>query len=290
MIVDMRCRPPYGQYLSYFAGMIPESKRPQAHLKGSMDLFFEEMKSAGITLAVAPGGVNHGLKLDARNIPPREVTNDNVAEVQKKYPQRIVGVGGIDPTGYYHDPVAEIKRCHELGLKGIFIEPGRSFPGCRLDDARLYPIYQTCSDLGMFINPQTSGPLGGTNVDYANPMYIDHVAEDFPNLTIICVHGCYPYVLEMITVCLRRQNVYAAPDIYVGLAGTNLWVEAINAKVGIFDFTSKFIFGTAYPYAELKTYTDWFLSLPFNDDVKENILYKNAMRAMKLDPKEYPGW
>lgn len=290
MIIDMRCRPPAEQYLAYFRGMIAPEKRPLAHREGSMEQFFKEMKEAGITQAVASGGSNPGLKLGDKVIPPREITNEHVSEVQSKYADRIIGVGGIDPSGRYHDPIKEIEKCKKLGLKGVFMEPGRSLPGCRLDDSRLYPVYQRCSELGLFINPQTSGPLGGDNIDYANPKYIDHVAEDFPNLTIICCHGCYPYVMQIVVVTLRRENVYASPDIYIMHMGTSLWVDAINspANFGKGTFADKLLFGTAYPYVELKVYAEFFKKLPISDEAREKIYYKNAIKAMKLDTSKYP--
>lgn len=291
MIIDMRNRPPVGQYLSYFAEMIPESRRPEAHLKASMDLWFKEMKSAGITQCVAAGGSNPGMVLGKKTIPPRCIENGYVVEVQNKWPERIIGCGGIDPSGFYHDPVKEVEKCHKLGLKGVFMEPGRAWLGSRLNDARLYPIYQKCSELGMFINPQTSGPLGGDNIDWANPKYVDQVAGDFPDLTIICCHGCYPYLLEIASVCLRREHVYTCPDLYIKIAGSGLYVETANATFNIGakgPISDKIIFGTAYPYANMKEYTEWFLRLPLKDDVKEKILYKNAIRAMKLDESKYP--
>ena len=50
-------------------------------------------------------------------------------------------MAGIDAGGVYHEPIQEIRRCAEMGLRAVFIEPGRS-PGCDLDDKRLYPIYR----------------------------------------------------------------------------------------------------------------------------------------------------
>jgi predicted TIM-barrel fold metal-dependent hydrolase len=289
MIIDMRCRPPAKEYIEYFSIMQKPEDRPEAHRKGSMELFFEEMKAAGITQAVAAAGCNPGLKLGKKEIPPRRISNEHAAEVQNKYPERIIAVGGVDAGGVFHNPLEEIEKCKKLGIKGIFIEPGRS-PGCYLNDPRLYPIYQKCQDLGMFINPQTSGPLGGANIDYGNPKYIDQVAHDFPDLTIICCHGCWPFIHEMIAVAMRRPNLYTAPDLYIRIAGANLWAEAANSEFRAAGsmFADKLIFGTAYPYVKMADYTKWFISLPWKEGVLEKILYKNAIRAMGLDASKYP--
>ena len=107
------------------------------------------------------------MKLGHAELPARTTSNDHMADVQRRNWGRFIGVAGIDAGAVYHEPIKEIERCAKLGLRVIFIEPGCS-PGCMLNDPRLYPIYQKCLDLDLAIIPQTSGPLWGRNIDYAN--------------------------------------------------------------------------------------------------------------------------
>lgn len=71
MIIDIRCRPPYGQFLDYFNAMIPPDQRPQSFAGASMELWFDEKRQAGIAQAVAAGGINPGMCLGHRNIAAR---------------------------------------------------------------------------------------------------------------------------------------------------------------------------------------------------------------------------
>lgn len=284
MIIDMRCRVPTLSTAKYFheiMGNIGRLDAVPALKQGSLDVLLKEMDEVGITTAVSVSGNNPGAQIGKREQPARTTSNDEMAALQNQYLGKIIGVAGIDVGNTFHNALEEIERCSSLGLKAIFIEPGRS-PGCLLNDKFLYPIYQKCVDLDLAVIPQTSGLLGGKNFDYANPKYIEDVAEDFPELRIICGHGCYPFVREMIMVCQRRDNVWASPDVYVlnGL-GTMDWVEAVNRDM--YGFTDRFIFGSAYPFMSLKDSVQGYLQLPWNQDVLPKILYKNALQALKLE-------
>ena len=284
MIIDIRCRLTTKETARYFSSRMEESKRLSevpALVEGTVEAFFKEIEEAGITTAVSVSGNNPGIRIGKEVLPDRTTSNDLLAEVQKKYPGKFIGVAGIDAGNVFHNALEEIDRCvKELELKAVFIEPGRS-PGCLLNDRRLYPVYQKCVDLHIPIIPQTSGPLGGKNVDYANPKYIEEVAEDFPNLNIICGHACYPYVREMIVVAARRHNVWASPDSYLLRLGTEDWVKAVNENH--FGFANKFIFGSAYPLRPIKAYVEEFFKLPWKKECLDKILYRNAIKALKLE-------
>ncbi|MCZ6614694.1 MAG: amidohydrolase family protein [Chloroflexi bacterium] len=288
MIIDMRCRLTTSEGSDYFRIQTKKSgmwERVDAFQEGTEEAFFAEVAQTGVTTAVSVSGNNPGMKLGSKDLPDRTTSNDYMADVQRRNWGRFIGVAGIDAGAVFHDPIKEIERCAELGLRAIFIEPGRS-PGCLLSDPRLYPIYEKCLELDLTVIPQTSGPLGGKNIDYANPKYVEQVAEDFPDLRIICGHGHYPYVREAITMCTRRDNVYLSPDIYLRQLGTEDWLKAINENIGAyfggFGLADRFVFGSAYPLFDLKEYIRFFFSLPWKPEVLSRLLYKNALRALNL--------
>ena len=170
---------------------------------------------------------------------------------------------------------------HRLGLRGIFIEPGRS-PGCDIDDRRLYPLYERCVEHDLVLIPQTSGIVGGANLDYSNPTHIDRVAQDFPALRILAGHACYPFYREAIVVSGRHEHVYLSPDMYLFHMGRDDWVSEVNANH--FGLQERFLYGTAYPSgAHPKNYTKDFLALPWVPQALPKILFQNALRLFKLE-------
>lgn len=289
MIVDVRCRLTTTEGAEYFRIQTQRSgifDQIGGLREGTEEAFFSDIANAGITTAVSVSGNNPGIKLGHAVLPDRTTSNDHMADVQRRNWGRFIGVAGIDAGGVYHDPIQEIERCAKLGLLAVFIEPGRS-PGCLLDDPRLYPIYQKCLDLDLTLIPQTSGPLGGRNIDYANPTYLEQVADDFPDLRILAGHACYPFVREAITMCTRRQNVYMSPDIYLSKLGTEDWLKGVNENIASyilpFGLADRFCFGTAYPVIDPRAYMRFFFSLGWKREVLPRILYRNALRVLNLE-------
>jgi uncharacterized protein len=284
MIIDMRCRYTGGQAAGYFVDRMTHAGRLDrigAFADGSLESFFAEISAAGVTTAVSVSGCNPGARFGRYDLPARTTSNDELAGVQKLNPGRFVAVAGIDVSGQFHDALAEIDRCAgELGMKAVCIEPGRA-PGCLLNDPSLYPVYARCQDLNVSVILQTSGVLGGKYVDYANPRYVEQVAEDFPGLRLICGHGCYPFVREAIVMASRRDNVWLAPDGYFFHLGHEDWVRALRHDLG--GFASRFLFASAYPLTAIAAFVKNFLNVGWNPELLEKIMYRNALAALKLE-------
>jgi predicted TIM-barrel fold metal-dependent hydrolase len=283
-IIDCRCRLTVGRDADYFLDRVTRAGKlagvPALQVR-TLDAFFAELDGAGVTTALSVSGCNPGARLGRFDLPARHGSNDLQAEVQKRYPGRFIGVAGIDVSNTLHHAMDELRRCvDELGLRCVFIEPGRA-PGCNLDDPVLYPIYEFCAERRVTLIPQTSGLLGGKLVDYANPKYVEQVAEDFPDLHIVCGHGCYPYVREAILMASRRDNVWLAPDTYLFHLGRDDWLQAVNGN--LLGFADRFLFASAYPLNPLARTVARYRELPWREEVAERIWWRNAVRAFRLD-------
>ncbi len=282
-IVDVRCRvttPEAGDYFSSRARARGRSDSIKSFAKGTMEAFFEEINEAGITTAVSTSGQTPAMTIGGGIMAARTTSNDLMARLQKEYWGRFMGVAGIDCGNVLHNALDEIERCYALGLRIVFIEPGRS-PDCDIDDRCLYPIYEKCLERQMVLFPQTSGPWGGKSIDYAHPRHIDQVAEDFPTLRIIAGHACYPYVREAIIVAARHENVFVSPDMYLTQMGTEDWVKSLNNNY--FGLRDQFLFGSCFPSIPIKPFMEEFWALPLKDEVLPKILYRNALRVFDLE-------
>jgi len=284
MIIDMRCRFTGGREAEYFVDRMSNVGKIQnidAFQEDTTDAFFKEISEAGITTAVSVSGCNPGARLGRFELPDRTTSNEELASVQKSYPSKFLAVAGIDASNQFHNALEEIEHCvNTLKMKAVTIEPGRA-PQCNLNDKRLYPLYQLCTDLDVAIILQTSGGLGGKFVDYANPHYVEQVAEDFPKLRIICGHGCYPFVREAIVMASRRDNIWLSPDGYFFHMGHEDWVRAI--KHNMMGFREKFLFASAYPLTPIQPFVENFLKVGWSEETLERIMYRNALTALQLD-------
>jgi hypothetical protein len=295
MIIDCRCRLTLGGTADYFVDRMTHAGRMgQVPALGERTeaAFFTEMDAAGVTTAVSVSGCNPGARLGRFDLPARTTSNDAMAAMQRAHPGRFVGVAGIDVSNEVHDAMAELRRSVDtLGLRAVFIEPGRA-PGCNLDDPCLYPIYEYCAARRVTLIPQTSGLLGGRLVDYANPRYVERVADDFPDLHILCGHGCYPYVREAILMASRRNNVWLAPDSYAFHLGRDDWVHAVSAN--LLGFADRILFASAYPLNPLRRMVERYREVPWGEAALPKLFHRNAIAALRLaerpDFAQSPEW
>ena len=278
-IIDARLRPPLKDYLR--CNLYRDPKKTQGWSSNFLmkvspaveqrdaDLLYREMDDAGVTLGVMTGRQSPGMG---------NVSNDDLMDIVREQHGRFVGIAGVDGS----DPVAaiaEIERTVANGnLRGAGMEPGCGTIPMYVDDARLYPIYQYCSDrsIPMFL---MGGGGNGPDLSYSNPEHIDRVCRDFPKLAVVNMHGSYPWVPQVLFSCMCRPNMYLAPDMYMyNMPGAADYVTAANGFL-----RDRFLFGSGYPYIPLKQAVDLFVAMPFDRSILPNLLYKNMARVLKLD-------
>jgi uncharacterized protein len=143
--------------------------------------------------------------------------NDYVAEYCAAAPDRLVPMGGVHPR-LAEDAGAEVRRAAELGVRALklhpchmAVEPNAYLHG--LDALRaLYEEAQRLK-LPMMIHTGTS-IFPGARSRAGEPMPVDDVAVDFPDLTLILAHGGRPLWMEQAFFLVRRF-----PQVYMDVSG-----------------------------------------------------------------------
>jgi len=248
-----------------------------------MASYIDMLDTSGVRVALSPVAPNHGLKLGRFDLSPRIACNEQQSTMQKDFPQRFVGVVGIDPGEGVPESLVTLEYCvKNLGLRVATIEPGRqTFLAPNPADKRLYDIYSLAQALEIPIIIQTSGLKGGCSIDYAHPRWIDQIAHDFPKLGIICAHACTPYARELSCVIRRRSNVFASPDCYT-FQDFSVWNSLAT------DVPNQLIFASGFPFCgNLEAFVMRYIAAPWNVKFIDNIMYKNAIRALRLEDTPY---
>ena len=288
-VIDFAVHPPTPEFPEYtlFApkgsavqervgARLPDSHRAYGQPE-SLAMWDAEMEAAGVVKAVVYGRC---LPFEGAVLP-----NDYIADLQTRFPSRVVGFATVDPIGTIHDPVEETERCvKDLGLHGVYIEPGRCLQphrghmaGIHIDDPILIPLYETCRDLGIPIVLCT-GPYGGYDLSFSDPSRIDHIAGIFPSLTIVVAHGCWPFAAELVAIAYKRANVFVGPDFYLFMPGTSPYVEAMRHPV----LSRQILFGTQYPVRRFDDTVAEYLKFDLPDDQQSAVLSGNASRILGL--------
>ena len=218
----------------------------------------------------------------ATGLPP--LSNDEVAEVVKTYPEQFVFFASVDPWKGKR-AIDEMRRAvTELGAIGAKFHPGVQafYP----HEARFYPLYETIAELGIpaLFHTGTNGlgagvPGGmGIKMDYTRPIYLDHIAADFPSLTVIGAHPAWPWHEEMLAIIGHKTNVF------MDLSG---WSPKYIPK-SILDeartrLQDRILFGSDYPFITPERWLKDFDTLEgFSAEVRQKILHDNAASLLKL--------
>ena len=235
----------------------------------------EELPVAATLAMMDQGNVDMAL-ISAWQAPGKDlISNDEVAAFVAQAPDRLVGVGSVDVSKPMQ-AVHEIRRCvEELGFKAIRVLPWL----CELPptDRRFYPVYVACCEMDVPYCTQIghTGPLMPSEV--GRPIYLDQVALDFPELTIVGGHIGYPWTEEAIAVATKHENVFIDTSAYTTRRYPRELVEFMGSHG-----RHKVLFGTNYPMIMPEAALKHLDDLGLDEETREAFLYGNAARVFRL--------
>jgi predicted TIM-barrel fold metal-dependent hydrolase len=172
-----------------------------------------------------------------------EIPNRYVADYVNRFPQKLIGFAGIDPTE--SSALDEVKFSRsDLRMRGITLSPPNQ--DFHPTDTRAMRVYAAAEQLGMPVLIHPGSPFTEqSKMEFGRPVLLDEVARSFPRLRLIVAQLGQPWVEE--TVCLlgKHQNVYADVS---GLL-RRPW-QAYNALVSAYQYgvIDKLLFGSDFPY------------------------------------------
>lgn len=214
-----------------------------------------------------------------------KVTNDYVAQLAKDHPQAFLGAWAMIDPWKGKVAVRELERAvRELGMIGLKFQ--QIIQGFFPNERWVYPIYEKCVELGIPVLFHTGTTTlgagmvggGGYHLKYSEPIpYLDDVAADFPELTIIGAHPSWPWQEEMIAVLLHKANVYADLSGWAPKYFPDSLKREINGRL-----QDKLMFGSDYPDISPRRWLEEFEAGNYKPEVVEKVLYKNAQRILKL--------
>ena len=206
-----------------------------------------------------------------------DVLNRVVAEVVAGQPQRFSGIGTISQQDFsIKKALRQVDDCIEMGFLGLSIQP--AFFGMALDEKVLYPIYAKAMENNLLvalhtgINYTSHRPMSGEN-----PILLDNLACDFPDLTIVASHAGWPWITEMVAVARKHPNVFMefgglAPK-YIGAPGSG-WETMFRFMNSV--LSKQVLYGTDWPTMDhQRTLAEW-RALGLKPEVLADVLAGNA--------------
>ena len=269
--------------------------------KYSADDIIKAMDSSGIDVSVLLGNDQGDAGYKQPWVDPSVIavtvncSDEEVAGYCRQYPNRLIGFTSVHPDRY--QPHKKIERAFsEFHMKGVKLYPHAGF---YVNDPRLDKVYQKCIDYDVPVMIHTGiKALQWQSLKYNNPVYIDDVATNFPDLNIVMCHGGYPWVEEFIAVAYSNPNTWVditfldyIEKIYKVDNLTEDTIRRLSDLIG----PERIIWGSEGPYLDLPLYgnhgPDYYNRsqdilvnrFDFLSEIdKKNILGENAKKLLKI--------
>jgi predicted TIM-barrel fold metal-dependent hydrolase len=210
------------------------------------------------------------------------VANEEVAEVAAANPDVMIPFASVDPRRT--DAVERAQRLiDDHGVRGFKFHPNiqEFFP----NDRDVYPLYEViaAARLPALFHTGHSGigsgvpGGGGLRLKYSNPIYVDDVAADFPELPIVLAHPSFPWQDEALSIAMHK------PEVYIDLSGWSpkyfppQLVQYANTLL-----KRQVLFGSDYPMITPDRWLRDFEQLDIDDEVRPLVLKENAARLLNL--------
>ena len=203
--------------------------------------------------------------------------NEFVAEYCKADPKRLIPCGSMHPR-HTRDARRDMEQIARLGIRMIKVHPPHQllFPNDYLNGIKeLEVIYQVAEQNGIPVMVHTGTSIfPGARNKYGDPIYVDDVAVDFPQLKILLAHGGRPLWMQSAFFLVRRH-----PNVYLDISGIPP-KTLLKYFPRLEEIAAKTLFGTDWPgpgVPEIKQNLDDFRALPLSEQAREQILSRTAL-------------
>jgi uncharacterized protein len=213
----------------------------------------------------------------------RRIPNDEIAEAARDNADMMIAFASIDPHKGKMG-VREARGLIESGaVKGFKFHP--TCQGFFPNDKLAYGLYELIAHhkLPAIFHTGHSGigtgmrGGGGMRLKYSQPIHIDDVAVDFPDMTIILAHPSWPWTDEALSMALHKPNVYIDLSGWMPKYFPPQIVQYANTQL-----KTKMLFGSDFPLIQPERWIAQFREAGFKPEVHELILKQNAIRALGL--------
>ncbi len=138
-----------------------------------------------------------------------------------------------------------------------------------------YPIYSRCIELDLPIGIYTGLPVPPMPGECQNPIHLDRVCLDFPELRIIMCHGADPWWDVAIRLMLKYPNLYLQ---------TSAWAPK-RLPARLFDFMNtrgrnKVMWASNHPSLPIERCFRELPELPLRKGVLDRYVYANAASVL----------
>ncbi|MBK7949711.1 MAG: amidohydrolase family protein [Deltaproteobacteria bacterium] len=197
----------------------------------------------------------------------------------KRHPDRFIALGGTDPHAIVDGIRSMRRQREEWGVRAFTAFPAGFEPQVPIDDARMYPIYAECIEMGLpiFVCAGVPGPRLPMACQHVER--IDRVMFDFPELVFVTRHGCEPWTALAVALLRKWPNLHYSTSAFAPRHYPPEIIAYANA-----DGAEKVLYAGYFPMGlSLERIMGDMERVGLEDRVWPLFLRENARRILKLD-------
>ncbi|MFL6126172.1 amidohydrolase family protein [Actinophytocola sp.] len=212
------------------------------------------------------------------------IPSEEIAAACAEHADVLIPFGSVDPWRGRAAVRQARALIEQYGVRGFKFHP--SVQAFHPNDPTFYPLYEVLAEHGriaLFHSGQTGIGAGlpgggGIRLKYANPMAVDDVAADFPDLPIILAHPSFPWQDEALAVATHK------PLVHIDLSGWSpKYFPPQLVRYANTLLKDKVLFGSDFPVITPDRWLADFEKLDIKPEVRPMILKDNAVRLLGLD-------
>ena len=242
----------------------------------SLEEMLEGMDAAGIELAFLVAAKSGRVGLPGCYHMPAEV----VSRAVDKYPNRFLGLIGIDPYTGMEGVRALEDAVKNMGFIGAHLYP--HWFELAPNHAKYYPFYSKCIELDIPIQMQVGQSLIYSKQQrcrsVGRPIYLDDVACDLPELKLIGSHVGIPWHDEMIAMSWKHENIFISTDAH----SPKYWPDSVVRYINSYG-QDKVIFGSDFPVLRFQRTVEEIDQLDLKSEVRRKFMRDNVIRVYGLE-------
>jgi predicted TIM-barrel fold metal-dependent hydrolase len=225
------------------------------------DVLTAAMDRTGVDIGIMTAGLSAG--------------TEDVLLVADKHSGRLLVAAMVDsPT----TPTANVRRVRALAQHERFclIRVSPLVAQYPLNDKLYYPVYAACEELGIPVAINVGIPGPRVRSACQDPVLLEDVLIDFPNLVVIGAHMGHPYESLLIQYMMKWPNLYLSTTAYLAKYMDPGLVSFMNSSRGL----GRVLFGSDHPFLPLPRALAEARALPLSEEAMDAFLGGSARRLL----------
>jgi predicted TIM-barrel fold metal-dependent hydrolase len=245
-------------------------------LEGRLDALQREMTS---------NNVDYALILSSYKTDEYRPSARQIIEATRKY-DNLGLVAGFSIDSHTGEDLKDYRAWIKDGLvRGLKIYSGYEhyYPY----DERYQKVYDTCVEFDIPVMVHTGDTLSKkSKLRYAQPLNLDDVAVDNPELKIIMCHLGNPWIEDAQEVIYKNKNVYGDISGFVMGDFDHYFEKMMSEKVSeLINYAGEpkyLLYGTDWPISTMDSYLNFVAKLKIKKEFRDLLMYKNAKELFKI--------